>query len=51
MRQQSAPLPATSPAISGSARNALTSLTSVAPARSATAATAALEVSIESWAP
>ena len=51
IRQQSAPAPATTAAISGSPRSAVTSLTSVAPASSAGAATAAFEVSIEIWAP
>ena len=47
IRQQSTPLSATTPAISGSPRRALTSLTRLAPASSAARATAALEVSIE----
>ena len=47
IKQQSAPLPATTEAIAGSARSAVTSLTIVAPASSAAAATCALEVSIE----
>src|ERR1035437_9995200 len=47
IRQHSAPLSATTPAISRSARSALTSLTRLAPAASAARATAALDVSIE----
>ena len=47
IRQHSAPLSATSPAIAGSALNALTSFTKLAPAPSAASATGALDVSIE----
>ena len=47
IRQHSAPLSATTPAIAGSARNALTSFTRLAPARRAAAATSAFDVSIE----
>ena len=51
MRQQSQPRSATSAAIAGSPRRAVTSLTIVAPASSAAAATAAFDVSIDSRAP
>ena len=47
MRQTSAPLAATTPAISASPRSAVTSLTIVAPAASARRATSAFAVSIE----
>src|ERR1700753_2809952 len=47
IRQQSTPRAATRPAISGSARKALTSLTRLAPASNARSATARLLVSIE----
>src|SRR4051794_37842744 len=47
MRQQPAPLEATTPAIAGSWRKADTSLTMVAPACRAVSATVALRVSIE----
>ena len=50
IRQQSAFASATTTAISGSPRNAVTSLTSVAPDASARAATLLLDVSIEIWA-
>src|SRR4051812_21934915 len=51
MRQQSTSWSATTPASSGSPRNAVTSLTKLAPAASAAAATSAFEVSIDSCAP
>ena len=47
IRQHSAPLSAITPAISGSARSALTSFTRLAPTASAAAATFAFDVSIE----
>ena len=47
MRQHRRRASATSSAIAGSPRSAVTSLTSVAPASSAAAATLALEVSTE----
>ena len=51
MRQTSQPRSATSAAIAGSPRSAVTSLTMLAPASSAAAATAAFDVSIDSRAP
>ena len=51
IRQQPAPAPATTPAISGSWRNADTSFTIRAPACSAASATAALRVSTETIGP
>ena len=50
IRQHSAPAAATTPAIPGSPRSAVTSFTSVAPASRARAATALLDESIEIWA-